>query len=91
MRNRFWDIISKSVKVRLVDFLLNLASKSNADNKDFVEIENFLTHADISGLIGSSRQTVTTLINELSENGFIHFDRQKIVIKSIRQLKKELI
>ena len=91
LRNRFWDIISKSVKVRLVDFFLYLASNANPDKRDNVEIENFLTHADISGLIGSSRQTVTTLINELSESGLIYFDRQKIVINSISRLKKELI
>jgi CRP/FNR family transcriptional regulator len=75
------------VRKRLLEFLIYLASKNNAQADPLI-LENFLTHADIAGLIGSTRQTVTTLINELEEEGIIEFSRKEIVIRSLGSLKK---
>ncbi|MBC7450502.1 MAG: Crp/Fnr family transcriptional regulator [Cytophagales bacterium] len=88
LRNRVWNIMYKDVRERLVDFFIYVASKNNPNNLDDISIDNFLTHADVASLIGSTRQTVTTLINELSEKNLIHFDRHFIQIPSIQVLKK---
>lgn len=87
IRNRFWNVIHKDVRERLVDFLIQLANLQNSEGKNEVTIENFLTHADIANLIGSTRQTVTTLLNELMEEKLIFVDRQKIVLFNINALK----
>jgi Mn-dependent DtxR family transcriptional regulator len=42
-------------------------------------ITNFLTHNDIAKLIGRARQTVTTFINQLEEEGLIKISRKKIL------------
>ena len=89
LRNRVWDIMFKDVRARLVDFFIYLAGKNNPDNKDVFRMDNFLTHADVASLIGSTRQTVTTLINELSEEALLHFDRKEIIIPSLQKLKKK--
>lgn len=89
LRNRFWDIIHKDVKTRLIDFLLQLAGNHNLGLSDQLEMENFMTHAEVANLIGSSRQTVTTLINELEQKNLIAFNRQKIQFFSLIALKKE--
>jgi len=46
-----------------------------------------LTHKDIAALTGTSRQTVTTVLNELKDKNLINFDRRKILIRDLAQLK----
>jgi len=87
LQTRISNIMYKDVKERLRDFFIYLVGKNNIQS-DEVLIENYLTHADIAGLIGSTRQTVTTLINELEEKGLLQFSRKEIRIKSMDKLKK---
>ncbi|MFO0506467.1 MAG: helix-turn-helix domain-containing protein, partial [Chryseotalea sp.] len=37
-------------------------------------------------LTGTSRQTVTTVLNELKEKNLINFDRKKILIRDLEKL-----
>jgi CRP-like cAMP-binding protein len=45
-----------------------------------------LTHKDIAALTGTSRQTVTTILNELKEQNLINFDRRQILIRDLEKL-----
>ena len=49
-------------------------------------IPSHLTHKDIAALTGTSRQTVTTILNELREKNIINFDRRKILIRDMELL-----
>jgi CRP/FNR family transcriptional regulator, cyclic AMP receptor protein len=51
-------------------------------------MDNFLTHDDIAKLIGSARQTVTTFINQLEEEGLLKFSRKKILIPDTKKLEQ---
>ncbi len=86
LQNRLSNIVFKDVKSRLIDFFIELASKNNIEMLDFITINNFLTHADIASLIGSTRQTVTTLINKLEDEKLLVFGRKEIVIPSLKRL-----
>ena len=61
----------------------------STDNEAYT-IQNFLTHEDIAQLIGSSRQTVTTMLNELETAGYLTVSRQLIEIPSVKNLQKSL-
>ena len=89
--SRLLNLLNKDVKTRLVNFLVMLAKEEGetTDGEKF-EIHNFLTHEDIAQLIGSSRQTVTTMLNELETAGFITVTRQLINIPSVKNLQKSL-
>ena len=43
-------------------------------------IPNLLTHEEISTLTGTSRQNVTRVFNKLRKDGFIEYDKEKIVM-----------
>lgn len=86
IKNHFKNIIQKDVRKRLINFLIFL--NENSENKDYLVLENYLTHAEIANIIGSTRQTVTTIINELIKSGLIQFDRKYIVIQSLNDLRK---
>lgn len=89
--SRLLNLLNKDVKTRLVNFLVMLAREEGetTDGEKF-EIHNFLTHEDIAQLIGSSRQTVTTMLNELESAGYITVTRQLINIPSVKNLQKSL-
>jgi CRP-like cAMP-binding protein len=48
--------------------------------QDAIEMEMLLTHQDIADYTASSRQSVTTIINKLMEEGKIVYDGRKKVI-----------
>ncbi len=89
--NRLLNLLNKDVKTRLVNFLVMLArEEGETTNEEEYTIQNFLTHEDIAQLIGSSRQTVTTMLNELETAGFLTVTRQVIKIPSVKNLQKSL-
>jgi CRP/FNR family transcriptional regulator len=87
LQNRLSNIVYKDVKQRLVDFFINFCDVNNPAMNDQLHIQNYLTHADIAGLIGSTRQTVTTLINKMEEDEILVFNRKEVVISSIKKLR----
>lgn len=87
--NRLLNLLNKDVRTRLIGFFYQLALQHGyKEDQGSCSIENFLTHDDIARLIGSSRQTVTTFINELETEGMLSFSRQQIDIKDVKLLLK---
>jgi len=91
IENRLLNLLNKDVKTRLVHFLWQLVEQKLGENtsQGFC-IPNYLTHEDIANLIGSSRQTVTTMINELETEGILSFDRQQICFLNVKELQKKV-
>jgi len=87
--NRIINLLHKDVRTRLLGFFYQLIVQHGWSEKDTAcSIENFLTHDDIARLIGSSRQTVTTLINEFENEGILIYNRQVIEIRNVKLLLK---
>jgi CRP/FNR family transcriptional regulator, cyclic AMP receptor protein len=79
--NRLINILHKDVRARLIAFLKQLlqdAVKPRVISDYQVTITNYLTHEEIAHLIGTSRQTVTTLLNNLQEAGICIYSRKEI-------------
>ncbi len=89
---RLVNMLNKDVRSRLLAFFYNLAMMDgcNASAVSY-SMENFLTHDDISKLIGSARQTVTTFINQLEEEGLVKITRKKITLPDIKKLEKLVV
>src|SRR6478735_9094401 len=88
VENRLVNLLNKNVKTRLINFIIMLAGTNGTEDSNEYHIQNFLTHEDIAQLIGSSRQTVTTLLNELEEAGFLKADRSAIIVHDVKAFKK---
>jgi CRP/FNR family transcriptional regulator len=87
IENRLLNLLNKDVKTRLVHFLWQLAQKHTVPSSNTTCIPNYLTHEDIANLIGSSRQTVTTLINELATEGMITYNRNEICFPDVKKIQ----
>lgn len=91
IQNRLVNLLNKDVKSRLLDFFGELLQSSDMDfSADSFCIPNYLTHEDIAHLIGSSRQTVTTLINEMAEENILSYNRQQICFPDVKKIQKRV-
>ncbi|MGQ0737442.1 MAG: Crp/Fnr family transcriptional regulator [Bacteroidota bacterium] len=86
---RLVNMLNKDVRSRLLAFYYNLAVMEGCDSSSVsFSFRNFLTHDDVARLIGSARQTVTTAIKQLEEEGLIRVTRKKIGIPDVRKLQQ---
>jgi CRP/FNR family transcriptional regulator, cyclic AMP receptor protein len=89
IQNRLVNLLNKDVKTRLLNFFWQLMQLNcTVEGADGSCIPNYLTHEDIAHLIGASRQTVTTMINELVADDTISYNRQQICFPDVKKIEK---
>lgn len=89
VQNRLESLIFKNAEQRIRSLIKELAEDHGriiAGNENCREVKLGLTHEDIAKLTATSRQTVTTQLNELEKNGLIKYDRKRISITDLSQL-----
>ena len=80
-------LVFKDARTRIVEFIKDAASWKGKKVGYETLIQTKLTHQDIASLTGTSRQTVTTILNELKEQNLINFDRKRILVRDLEALK----
>ena len=86
LKNNYANLVSKDARTRLLSFLKDWAERDGKRDGNRVTIENYLTQNDIAQIICTSRQTATSLLNELEENGVMHYGRKEIIIEDVSKL-----
>ncbi|MEQ8470844.1 MAG: Crp/Fnr family transcriptional regulator [Marinoscillum sp.] len=86
MERRIESLVFKDARTRIVEFLKEMAEEKGQKVGFEMMIKNHLTHKDIASLTGTSRQTVTTVMNDLREENIINFDRRRILIRDMEKL-----
>ncbi len=87
MERKLESLVFKDARTRIVEFLKDTAAWKGRKVGYETLIQTKLTHKDIAALTGTSRQTVTTILNELKEQNQINFDRRRILIRDLENLK----
>lgn len=87
MERKLRSLIFKDARTRIVDFIREMAEERGTPVGDEVLIKHSLTHQDIANLTASSRQTVTTVLNELRSANLINFERKRILVRDVSKLK----
>lgn len=80
------NLIFKDSFSRVLDFLKRYAEDYGKKIGNEIFIRTTLTHQDIANLTSTSRQTVTTIMNDLKNDGIIDFNRIKIKVKDLGKL-----
>lgn len=86
LERRIESLVFKDARTRIIEFLKEMAEEKGQKVGFEMMIKNHLTHKDIASLTGTSRQTVTTVMNELREDNIINFDRRRILIRDMERL-----
>lgn len=73
------------VEERLLFLLNKLANKSEVHN-EWYPLPEFITHKDLAGMIASTRETVTFLINKLIQTGKVKQNHNRIWVKDDEEI-----
>jgi CRP-like cAMP-binding protein len=86
IERRLEILLFKDARQRLEEFIKDLAAYQGKEQEHGILIEHDLTQSDIANLIGTSRKTVSLLMNELEDQMQIEFSRKQIFIPDMGQL-----
>lgn len=84
------ELVFQDAAGRLASLLSRLADDFGREIEQGTVIDLVLTHQEIANLIGSSRVTVTKLINRFIDEGMIIIKKRKIIIKDFESLGERL-
>lgn len=83
---RLEALIFKDARSRIIDFLKDTANQRGRRVGYEFFLKHCLTQQDIANITGTSRQTVTSVLNELKKENLIHFNRKSILIRDMERL-----
>jgi CRP/FNR family cyclic AMP-dependent transcriptional regulator len=87
MEKKLSDITTKDVAARVCELLHEISTSSVAASPAAPELLVPLTHQDVASLIGASRQTTTTVLNDLERRGIIELGRGWIRVTHLKELQ----
>lgn len=76
----------KNSRTRIIEFLKDTAQKQGRKVGYETLLRPFLTHQDIGNLTTTSRQTVSSVLNELKGSNMIYYDRHRLLIRDLSVL-----
>ncbi|MFT5667789.1 MAG: CRP/FNR family cyclic AMP-dependent transcriptional regulator [Vicingaceae bacterium] len=86
VERRLESLIFKDARERIIDFMKEMAIKYGKKIGVEVLVKHDLTHQDIASLTATSRQTVTTVLNDLKEKDLIYMERKRFLIRELDKL-----
>ncbi len=89
MEQRLESLVFKDSRTRIIEFLRDLAARRGQRVGYETVVRKFMTHQDIANLTATSRQTVTTVLNELRGKNILTFDRRRLLIRDLDRLAQE--
>ena len=87
IERRLESLIFKDARERIIDFMKEMAEKYGKKIGFEVLVKHDLTHQDIANLTATSRQTVTTVLNDLKDKDLIYMERKRFLIRDIEKLQ----
>ena len=87
IERRFESLVFKDARTRIGDFIIDLGKDIGKEIGKEILVKHNLTHMDMANLTATSRQTVTTVLNELKDQNLIHLERNQFLIRDIDNLK----
>ncbi len=84
--SRLESLIFKDARARIIDFLKDSVEKRGRRVGFEMLLKHSLTQQDIANITGTSRQTVTSVLNDLRKSDLIYFNRRSILIRDMQKL-----
>ncbi|MBK9336235.1 MAG: Crp/Fnr family transcriptional regulator [Lewinellaceae bacterium] len=86
VEERLAKLVLKDARERIIEFLIETAGREGRRVGYETLVKHHLTQQDIANLTGTSRQTVTSVLNDLRKSNLIYFNRNSILIRDIEKL-----
>ncbi len=90
MERRLESLVFRDSRSRIIEFLVNLAhTKGQRVGYEWV-VRKPVTHQEIANLTATSRQTVTTTLNDLRYKKLLTFNRSRLLVRDLEKLREEI-
>ena len=86
VETRIQDILFKDVRTRLAHAMVRLANKFGEEVPEGCRIGMRLTQTDLAHVIGSTRETTSTIFNEFRRQGLVGNDGHYIIVLDLEAL-----
>ncbi len=86
LERRLRNLLFRSNRERLTSLLWELTERYGRRTDEGLLIDIKLSHQDLAGLIGVTRESVTLALGELQSEGTISIGRQRIVVLNVTKL-----
>lgn len=91
MENRLESLVFKDSRSRIIEYLAKLVdTRGQRVGYEWV-VRKFITHQEIANLTATSRQTVTTVLNELRTEDILTFNRKRLLVRDLDKLRAEIV
>ncbi|MEE9439612.1 MAG: Crp/Fnr family transcriptional regulator [Saprospiraceae bacterium] len=90
MEQRLESLVFKDSRSRIIEYLIDLVKKNGQRIGYEWVVRKFITHQEIANLTATSRQTVTTILNELRTDNLLTFNRKRLLVRDLDKLKEEV-
>lgn len=87
---RILNLEYRTVRERVISFLLTMATRFGHQTKDGIQIEVPLRHQDIASSINASRETASREMAFLERHNLVTTNQSKVLLKDIEGLRKYL-
>ncbi|MDR3614532.1 MAG: Crp/Fnr family transcriptional regulator [Candidatus Obscuribacterales bacterium] len=84
---RIEDLVFRQVPSRVARLLINLAESHGKVTPNGIRVEFPLTHQEIADLVGSSRVTVTQILNRFRTSQWIQIESKRVTIHNLDALE----
>lgn len=91
MESRLESLVFKDSRTRIVEFIIDYVNEKGERVGYEMVVRKFITHQEIANMTATSRQTVTTTLNELRNDKILTFDRKRLLIRDFDKLKAEIV
>lgn len=86
VEERLANLVVKDARERIIEFLQDTATREGRRVGFETLVKHHLTQQEIASITGTSRQTVTSVFNELKRSNLIYFNRNSILIRDVDKL-----
>lgn len=90
MERKVESLVFKDSRSRIIEYLLELGQEKGQKVGFEVLVKQFFTHQEIAKITATARQTVTTILNELRDENLINFDRRRLLIRDMDNLRRAI-
>lgn len=84
---RIEDLVFRPVPSRVARLLLTLAESYGIVTPNGIKVEFRLTHQEIANMVGSSRVTVTQILNRMRSSQWIEIEAKRVTIHNCNALE----
>ncbi|SDO67644.1 CRP/FNR family transcriptional regulator, anaerobic regulatory protein [Paenibacillus sp. yr247] len=87
---QIYDLTFLGVRSRIMKTILRLSEQHGTPTADGLLINLKLTHQQMANMVGTVRESVTKVLQELLDDGIIQIDKKMITLIKVDEIKREI-